>query len=374
MYRAFRNNQDINLARLTKPEIQSLKQQSGFTCPYCKDPVQLKVGSKKRPHFAHMRPCPYQYHENESSEHLLAKNLLAGWLQDQGVAAELEKPLRHIGRIADLYFEYQNQKYAFEFQKSAISESLFQERIRAYEAGGIQVFWIFIGEFTKKPHTYRINRTMGLNRKLPMMHLKVERELLTMFSHIVWVSTKEIQAHEEARYLKHLTIDDLLATPDSKPATSDWLKIKQEFRQQKWSLYMRGEQELQRFCYQYRSNISLLPAEVGWPIHGTGFRKHIFIWQAHALFAIMKQPPGDYFTLTGLIRKMKIPVSQEAVPELKDYLELLGKFGILGKEGNYYVYVKAPQFYDRLERALLGDARLASTALWHGESSKRQVG
>lgn len=374
MYRAILNQQDINLFKLSLPEIHELKQQTGFTCPHCKAPLQLKSGPKKRPHFSHLTVCQYQYHENESEGHFRAKTLLAHWLKNQGIEPQIEKPLPHIRRVADVYFEFRSQKYAFEVQKSAISEALFEERTRAYEDAGIRVLWIFIGEVRKKPHTLRINRTMGLNRKLPMMHLKLEEKRLTMMSNIIWVSTREIKAHQESHYLPHLKLETLLEIPDTAPNQGDWLDIKLEFRRRTWQRYMQGEKLLQQLCSQYRSNLSLLPAEVGWPIHRSGFRKNLFIWQGYALFAVMSYTLGDVFTMGQVIHKMKIPVPKEAVAQLRDYLNLLEEFGIVGKEGSTYEYLRAPLFYERLELAVIEDEKLARTALSPGESWTRQVG
>jgi len=380
MKRALQNGKEIKLYEMVASEIDALKGKQGMICPYCKTSVRLKSGPKRRPHFAHVDSCYYEAYENESKEHLMAKNLLAHWLQKQGIIPQLEKPLPKIRRVADIYFEHEGEAFVFEIQKSAISEALFNVRTDAYEGAGIRVLWVFIGELLEKSHSYVMNRVMGLNRRLPLIHLQLEEEKLTMFSNLVYISTKEIQATRQTSRLKGLKLEQLLQEPDEEMSVDrqNWLAIKQQFRLYKWQAYMKHERLLQSQCLRHRTNLSMLPAEVGWPVKGSGFRKYIFIWQAYALLSITAHQLGDYFSLSEIMAKMKVlyrfPVPKEAVGQLKDYFGYLAVFGIVKKVGNYYEYVRAPQFFDRLELAILEDQRLGAKVLSPGGFSKRHVG
>ena len=129
---------------------------------------------------------------------------------------------------------------------------------------------------------------------------------------------------------------------------------------------MKSEKILLNLCYSHRLTLSLLPAEIGWPVRDSqAFNQPLFIWQAYALIGfIMSQEIGYVFTLTDLVNALKIryhlKLKQQAIQGLKDYLSILIDFGILTYESGYYECVKFPKGYHRLDEALDHDLRLGN--------------
>ena len=356
----------IDLNRYSEQECNELKKQKDFYCPLCLMPVLLKSGPRRRHHFSHLKPCKYEYIENESQEHLEAKKILSSWLESQKIPSKLEYPIKEIRRIPDVYFEWKGAKYVFEIQKSYISESVFRERTEAYERFKITVFWIFIGKVLRKKNTFLLNSVMSFSQGMQIIHLYLPTRRITIFHQISWITRKEIEAQSQRYLLEGMSIDDLIKQKnvEIKHRRERWLDIKSEFRTLKWQRYMRNESVLVRFCATQQINLSLLPAEVGWPVSGNGFRKSIFIWQASVLMAIViKYSIGDYFTLSELIKKIKrfnnLTWEKESLDQLKEYIRMLIDFEILSYENSYFEYRKEPIFYTRLEDVLTEDQNLS---------------
>ena len=86
-----------------------------------------------------------------------------------------------VNRIADIYFEWNEQKYVFEIQKSLMTPELFEQRNKDYRQSGIQVIWIFIRDIQERSHTYLLNQVMRLQKGNRLIHFNVLTETLTFF-------------------------------------------------------------------------------------------------------------------------------------------------------------------------------------------------
>ena len=355
----------IDLRLCSEQELKVLKQEQDYRCVYCQKPMYLRSGPKRRAHFAHETICDYQGSDAESEDHYQAKMLLANWLQNQGIQVEIEHGFLEIRRIADIYFVWDNKRVVIEIQKSSLSEEVFQQRTHDYESLQLTVFWVFIGDLVTKKQTFIVNSVMTLNQKGPLIHLNVADKTLTRFDQITWVTTKEIYARSQTDELKQISISQLLDLNQWQQLKNHdaWFEIKADFRQHKWRAYMKQERVLCQICSRFRINLALLPAIVGWPIIGTGFRKPLFIWQAYILMSIvLSYQVGDCFTIQDLIKKLNayfgVSVTSNSMKQLNAYLKLLINFGILIYENNYYEYKKMPIFHERLEQVLSEDYQL----------------
>ncbi len=130
------SGQLINLVK------DGLPQKQPFYCPACRQPMRLRNGKIKRPHFAHLTldDCHF-YQENESAEHL---GLKAKLFQNLSLVqqVEIERVLPQIHQIADLLI---NQQLAIEVQCSPLSKERLKERTDSYRQSGIFVLWL-LGE------------------------------------------------------------------------------------------------------------------------------------------------------------------------------------------------------------------------------------
>lgn len=371
MLRAKYQNQIIDLSKLSSKEMNFVvNHRKAFLCPDCNTSVILKCGPKKKPHFAHQTPCLYEYVENEGVAHRSAKRLLVSWLMIQGavnVSEECRFP--SINRIADLYFEYQDTPYVIEIQKSSISERVFKARNQDYQSLKIKVIWIFIGHLTQSNQTYYLNQQMRLNRENIMIHLNPFSEKITILNSIVWISSKEVKANHHSFLLKQLSISELLEEKQSSLMfkVEEWMLIKRQFRQSKWFFYMKAERTLRDLCARYQFNLSLIPAEVGWPIvNNHGFHIPLFIWQSYVVVGIiMAEKIGDVLTVGEMIqllkKRFKLQLNGQAVNELKIYLDWLVKWQILKKQYGYYEILSHPVPFQTLEQASEADYLLAQT-------------
>lgn len=360
------NNELVDLTKVSAEKIVELRKVSDYSCPYCEEPVILKQGPKRAAHFSHLTCCIYEGHETESVEHRHTKTILLDWLAIQGATnIQLEFRLPQINRIADIYFEYNEQKYVFEIQKSIISQNLFDERNLDYESLDINVLWIFIGEVQFRSKTVLINQVMRRQKEERLIHFNVITETMTFFDQLVWLNQKEVKSNVCRYPLKLLSLNQLIL-PEKKyqeKKLNDWLSIKKEFRLKKYAAYQRSERLLLRLCAPYLINFSLLPSVVGWPIEGIAYDKPLFIWQAYVVLCIMSNyEEQEVFTLSDLRQKLRfhyyLKETSDGLFVLKKYLTLLAFFGMLKEEFGYYEYIKRPRLYSQLEPYLMEDRYL----------------
>ncbi|WP_317906723.1 competence protein CoiA, partial [Bacillus subtilis] len=76
-------------------EWRYLQKAGRFRCPICNQQVRMRLGTKRRWHFAHQKSeqCP-SGGEGESDEHVRGKQLLFHWAAKQNKATQLETYLR----------------------------------------------------------------------------------------------------------------------------------------------------------------------------------------------------------------------------------------------------------------------------------------
>ena len=129
---------------MTHQDLQQLKRTSQFYCPQCKEPVQLKVGTIKIPHFAHLKQnsCESLFSEGESKAHLLGKRQLFSLFSKLQLPVILEPYLPQVQQRPDLLVTKGDKHYAIEFQCSKIAAPHFERRTNGYFAEEIHPIWI----------------------------------------------------------------------------------------------------------------------------------------------------------------------------------------------------------------------------------------
>lgn len=125
-------------------DIQHLKKTNQFFCPQCKEPLLLKVGTIKIPHFAHLKhsSCESLFSEGESAAHLLGKQQLCSLFSKLQLPVILEPYLPHIQQRPDLLITKDDILYAIEFQCSKIAAPIFERRTKGYFDAKIHPVWI----------------------------------------------------------------------------------------------------------------------------------------------------------------------------------------------------------------------------------------
>lgn len=128
----------VTLLNQTREQIEKLKNQSYF-CPVCKQPLLIKNGKVKIPHFAHYNSnncCIYS--EGETYEHLALKQAFAKWCEKDAIPYELEKYLPKVNQRPDLLVG----KIVLEIQCSPLSVQRLVERTKNYQKYGYLPIWI----------------------------------------------------------------------------------------------------------------------------------------------------------------------------------------------------------------------------------------
>lgn len=114
-------------------------------CPECGNNLKFRSGTF-RPHFWHGKNnCTYSYSEPESETHINGKTLLYDWLRSLYPKADvqLEWKIEETNQRSDVIVIHENgEKWAFEFQCTPISESVWLERHSLYKQADVHDFWI----------------------------------------------------------------------------------------------------------------------------------------------------------------------------------------------------------------------------------------
>lgn len=136
-----------------------------FLCQLCQEPMILKAGLVRRPHFAHKAQCSSDYeHHPESPMHrasklALMKNLPQLFSEFTRATPMQEVVMPEIKRVADVVFVFPNGwRMVHEVQLSWTNPRELEKRTRDYESIGCDVIW-WLGRdaLTKENREWAIN-------------------------------------------------------------------------------------------------------------------------------------------------------------------------------------------------------------------------
>lgn len=133
-----KNKEVVTLLNLSREEIEQLKGRKYF-CPVCCQPVRIKNGKIKLPHFSHYNQSSCSiYSEGETREHLALKEVFVKWCEKNRIGYELEKYLPALNQRPDLLIG----NIALEIQCSPLSTQRLVERTKSYQQHGYIPIWI----------------------------------------------------------------------------------------------------------------------------------------------------------------------------------------------------------------------------------------
>lgn len=197
------NKPFILTPHLSREQLLTLRGQKSFRCPQCSEPVMLKVGKIKTPHFSHLQntECLQLFSEGESEQHLKGKHALFLYLQQHSTSVQLEPYLHQLSQRPDILVHYNGRKYAIEFQCSQISEKLFYERTKNYGKHFIQPIWLLntpIDKVKKSEAFYPISFTrfeqlfMQRSESLPfIISFQPQTSTFYYFSHLLHIQNNQ---------------------------------------------------------------------------------------------------------------------------------------------------------------------------------------
>lgn len=318
----------INLASASaQGRIAILKEQHRFYCPGCGSALILKAGDVKIPHFAHLSlaECD-KSSEPETPLHLSGKTLLHQFFSAKNHQAELEIFFPSIKQRADVLVE---EKFALEYQCSAISPALIRTRSAGYSSIGLSALWIRgISEAPKEgiaPMRFRAFELAMLQESAGHPYL-IEyhpgsdrffyRSGLFFVRGAIWMGkTKALPADRQAF---PFGVPKKLSPTEFAEVASIARNERERFIRRQQFAKNRYRNPYWLLCYELGLDRSRLPTYIGVPIRGAeAFGMEAVIWQLQSL---ADQAKG----------KMTLPAP--ASPEesarkrlVSDYLEFVAK-------------------------------------------------
>ncbi|AST97200.1 hypothetical protein BC8716_15020 [Shouchella clausii] len=328
-------------------EWRYLQKSGRFRCPICNQQVRMRLGTKRRWHFAHQKSetCP-SGGEGESDEHVRGKQLLFHWAARQNKATQLETYLRESKQRPDVYIE-SSSPLALEFQCATLSAKTLYERNTLYARQGISPVWIFGGSRLKRKRRqmFQIQQFewYGLRhaqRELFFIYLDAHTENVCLLRHVVAVLPSLALATPSFIALERLTLSDLLQPPSMSVCYTDSLSAYR--RQVKNNLYR--NRSLAHLLATFQ--LTDIPLTAGWPLPTQRYLQvSPFLWQTsfihaylcHALKSAPRTLTQIAVLLSSCLRQFRHPFKPYCDPKkvtsqlAREYLALLQAFGLLKK-------------------------------------------
>ncbi|OCA87357.1 competence protein CoiA [Pseudobacillus wudalianchiensis] len=265
--------------------IQKIRSSSQF-CPSCRQPVILKAGAVKIPHFAHKQLEGCQpFSEGESERHLKGKADLHSWIS-RTHQVEAEAYLPEISQRPDLLVD---RKVAIEYQCSFLSAALFTARTQGYQENEFFPFWIYGGPPIKRQGRFYQFSTFHrlFFQYSPLFGFWFlaycpNREQFTLYSQLIPLTSSLYSASLQTIPLTSLSYPPHFAQPPASVlfSLSDWFKQKERWLQQKLYFQQGLYDPFFSAVYKTGHHPSLLPLCIGVPVRFMALIKnHPIEWQ-----------------------------------------------------------------------------------------------
>ncbi|MBT2756372.1 competence protein CoiA [Mesobacillus foraminis] len=348
-------------------ELLQWRSRETFLCPECGTQVILKLGTKRIWHFSHQsgKSCAVE-NERESAYHMSGKLQLYHWLKEQGISAELEKYIPGCRQRADIALEWNQERYAIEYQCSAISAELFKKRTTGYIENGYIPIWILGGNQLNRmgPELISFNhfQYLFLRKQQGRWQLPIycpETRQFIILNDILPVSSRKILASLSLK-VRHSTFLSDLITPLPKKIDSlaSWILELNKLKRTCFVYPGTLQKQLLNELYANRLNLLTLPPEIGLPLaSGPYIETPALVWQTFLYIDVFRHAvPGETVSYSGIFqsftnRLKRRQIMTRDLPQsgqgnctdaLSDYLRLLEKVSFIEKAGlNYFKILRA---------------------------------
>lgn len=377
----------------SRPALIALKTKKRFFCPVCGRPVVLKMGTKRKWHFAHDpdHPCLLES-EPESAGHLSGKEDLFVWLERHGLRPKLECYLPEIKQRPDLFLPGRSAPIAFEYQCSAIADDIWLKRTAGYIRAGIKPLWL-IGSRRqrKKGFTCRLAGFEPLAIRSSVLSMSFFPHPFASPYYLTYYDPETRQFHffhqlhpagetafifqAASRSIDHLSPHDLINPSfsfSSEMFKEHWLAWKKNKRLSAGRRASRAELDMRRLCYAHRFVFTEFPSFVGLPhhhfIHLSG-PPHL--WQLFIYLLFYLKYPDSWIRLQTLVadcrskaagrlfrfRPMPLCKQPSLRAILQTYLYQLSALNVIERRGEYYRMPLSPAMPAAPIAALLAEDR-----------------
>ncbi|WP_110113383.1 competence protein CoiA family protein [Bacillus sp. CGMCC 1.16541] len=268
----------FSLANRFRPHVlKELRKTTTFVCPSCQKPVQLKVGTKIIPHFAHLKSqsCCAQ-HEGETAYHLQGKQQLYHWLSLQSTP-ELEPYLRTIAQRPDILVAINDMSYAIEFQCANLPPELLVRRTEKYFTERYEPVWILGARRLKRvsQHSFKLSpqewqyMTQRTPHTLPaLFYYSPHDQLFIKLQHLYPFSSQICFAHIKTFPLAHYHFHDILFSRSEELYLlhKEWFQKKKKWRTQYMLYPNKSYRTFLESLYHHQIPPSHFPSEAGVPL------------------------------------------------------------------------------------------------------------
>lgn len=328
-----KNGKIISLINIPADLIQRNKAKfDEYYCPICKEPLILKAGTVRIPHFSHKHhsDCISTSSEPESFRHLQGKTHLYEFFKKLGLYVKLEYYIPLIQQRADLFVKHDGQKYAIEFQCSPLSHQRFKERANGYREAGIMSIWIIGG----LPYKQKRNENLILSdfhwsmikeRKgygLSILSYQPENKYLHLLANIRYVTSKKVNATLSSIHINQIHLPIQFPIKQSYFSYLSWHNEKKRWLQNKVRYGNLVSDSFLSTIYSSHHSPFLLPSICGIPVrYMEFFQSHPMEWQ--------------YFIYKDCLMKLRIGqrislkyIKQKLLNRIKSRSILLRAFGL----------------------------------------------
>lgn len=336
-------------SNLSHAELRRLKEEKTFFCPQCGEPLQMKLGTIKMPHFAHYSKsqCESRFSEGETFQHLQGKQQLYELFKTLQLFVELEPYLKDIQQRPDLLIVKNNTAYAIEFQCSSINGERFIERNQGYVQKEIVPIWIPLTPIQKVQQSRFQKITVSHQLQLFRNGQNQPRYIMTYHP-----STKQFYYFSNLLHLNGISfISKISQIPllqqhfpfyQPKPLTTDefsfiykaYHQFIKEILQRKVLLSRKGVNDLfLRSLYELRLNFQELPNFLRVPVFGSEVMKECAVeWQTELLYFLhlcgIRVNAVNEQTVAEFLRWSNRECSREILQLVLQYANLLKALGI----------------------------------------------
>ena len=344
------NERFVLQAAMSRNLLKQLRKERLFFCPQCKSNVQLKIGSIKIPHFAHLtkNDCETQFSEGETVTHLLGKHHLYQLFQQLGYDVELESYLPTLKQRPDLLVMMKNGKcIVIEFQCSTISKEYLLSRNKGYQSENIQPIWIPSTPPRKNLSTGMLKISLSEQLQQFVQTTQNQRYLLTYNPHqqqfIYFTNLLHIKDNLYLTKVQNLPLEKQLF-PFYQPKNlkrneflhyyKTYLVSKENFLNYRLLISKKGINDLfLRSVYELRLSLSSLPPFLGLPLKGNESLKMFAVeWQtALFYFAHVNKLEIDLLDKRAIqyfLDWAKLSNTNESIALVLDYCKLLKQIEI----------------------------------------------
>ncbi|SDJ44884.1 competence protein CoiA [Salimicrobium halophilum] len=351
------------LYRRSTKEIEHLKKGGPFYCPMCEEAVQLRLSTKRAPHFAHLPRSSCSY-KGESLRHQKGKLMLFEWLHRQKLKPKLEHFLPAIGQRPDVYVEWKTYKFALEFQCSVISPAEVKRRTRHYQKAGIVPLWIISEDKVKgKPPLLSFSEFLRnfiycFDNHLHFYTFSPESKRFSILDIHQSLSSRKILVRPRSTFLPSLSFPDLFRAREASIQWEWWERSVYRYRTTPILRPSGKDRQFLQFLYLNRIHYSLIPSVCFLPLrYQPLYDKPAHLWQTRAIVShFLPLKKGE------ILRMPSIPVrdilGKKTIDLMDEYLEELAYLGYAVKKGECWYKQSDIPFSQNIEQALRQDKEL----------------